>query len=98
MLEIRKPTKKPVVVIRAATGNELSNYEKRKLANIEDGAQANKIESIKVNGQRLPIDPIHKEVCIDLCELAFKNTINSNDISSDDLFFIKCELEESEGN
>ena len=46
MIEIRKPNKKPIVVIRAATGNELSNYEKRKLANIEDNAQENKIEVI----------------------------------------------------
>ena len=39
MIEIRKPNKKPIVVIRAATGNELSHYEKRKLANIEDNVQ-----------------------------------------------------------
>ena len=66
MIDIRKPTKKPIVVIRAATGNELSNYEKRKLANIEDNAQENKIEVIRLNDQRLQIDPINKEVKIDL--------------------------------
>ena len=96
MIEIRKPTKKPVVVIRAATGNELSNYEKRKLANIEENAQENRIEVIKVNDQRLQIDPINKEVKIDLGGLAFKSKITPNEISADELFFIKCELEDDE--
>ena len=95
MIDIRKPAQKPIVVIRAATGNELSNYEKRKLANIEDNAQENKIEVIKVNGQQLPIDPINKEVRIDLGELASKSKITPEEMSADDLFFIKCELETS---
>lgn len=96
MIEIRKPNKKPIVVIRAATGNELSNYEKRKLANIEDNAQENKIEVIRVNDQRLQIDPINKEVRINLGDLAFKSKVTSEDLSSDELFFIKCSLDESE--
>lgn len=96
MIEIRKPTKKPVVVIRAATGNELSNYEKRKLANIEENAQENKIEVIRLNDQRLQIDPINKEVKIDLGGLAFKSKVTPNEISADELFFIKCELEDDE--
>lgn len=95
MIEIRKPTQKPIVVIRAATGNELSNYEKRKLANIEDNAQENKIEVIRVNNQKLQVDPINKEVRIDLGNLAFKSKVTPDDISSDELFFIKCELEDS---
>ena len=95
MIELRKPTQKPVVVIRAATGNELSNYEKRKLANIEDNAQENKIEVIKVNDQRLAIDPLNKEVRIDLGNLAFKNKIGPQELSADELFFIKCELDEA---
>lgn len=98
MLEIRKPTHKPIVVIRAATGHELSMYEKRKLASIEDNAQENKIEavSVNVNGekQRLPIDS--KEVCINLGELALKNTITPNELSAEDLFFIECALNEPE--
>lgn len=94
MFDVRKPTKKPIVVIRAATGNELSNYEKRKLANIEDNAQENKIEVIRVNNQKLQIDPINKEVKIDLGNLAFKSKVTSGDISADELFFIKCELED----
>lgn len=94
MFDVRKPTKKPIVVIRAATGNELSNYEKRKLANIEDNAQENKIEVIRVNNQKLQIDPINKEVKIDLGNLAFKSKVTPGDISADELFFIKCELED----
>ena len=94
MIDIRKPNKTPIVVIRSATGNELSNYEKRKLANIEENAQANKIEVIKVNGQPLQINPLNKEVKIDLGNLAFKSTVTSKDISSEELFFITCELEE----
>ncbi len=93
MFDVRKPNKKPIVVIRAATGNELSNYEKRKLANIEDNAQENRIEVIRVNNQKLQVDPVNKEVRIDLGNLAFKSRITPEDLSSDDLFFIKCELE-----
>lgn len=96
MIDIRKPTKKPIVVIRAATGNELSNYEKRKLANIEDNAQENKIEVIRLNDQRLQIDPINKEVKIDLGGLAFKSKVSPAELSADELFFIKCELDEEE--
>lgn len=96
MIEIRKPVQKPVVVIRAATGLELSNYEKRKLANIEENAQENKIETISVNvndqKQRLPITS--KEVCIDLGELALKNTVTPNELSPDELFLIQCTLDE----
>lgn len=95
MIEIRKPSQKPVVVIRAATGNELSNYEKRKLKNIEENAQVNKIEVIKVNNQPLQVDPINKEVRIELGNLAFKSKIGPDDLSADELFFIKCELDES---
>lgn len=94
MFDVRKPTKNPIVVIRAATGNELSNYEKRKLANIEDNAQENKIEVIRVNNQRLQIDPINKEVKIDLGNLAFKSKVTPGDLSADELFFIKCELDD----
>ena len=96
MIDIRKPAQKPIVVIRAASGYELSNYEKRKLATIEDNAQENKIEVIKINDRVLPIDVENKEVRIDLGKLAEKDKITSNEISQEDLFFIKCELEEEE--
>ena len=96
MIDIKKPEQKPIVIIRAATGHELSNYEKRKLANIEDNAQENKIEAIRLNNQRLNIDPLNKEVRIDLGGLAFKSTVKPDDLSADDLFFINCELSESD--
>jgi hypothetical protein len=96
MIDIKKPEQKPIVIIRAATGHELSNYEKRKLANIEDNAQENKIEAIRLNNQRLNIDPLNKEVRIDLGGLAFKSAVKPEDLSADDLFFIKCELSESD--
>jgi hypothetical protein len=93
MIEIKKPSQKPVVVIRAASGHELSNYEKWKLANVEEHAQENKIEVIKVNGQRVQIDPLNKEAKIDLGNLAFKSAVAPKDLSTDELFFIKCELD-----
>lgn len=92
MFEVRKPKQKPIVVIRAATGNELSNYEKRKLAAIEENAQENRIEIISVNGNRQPINQLTKEVNLEMGELAFKQKVTPTDISDDDLFFIKCEL------
>lgn len=98
MLEIRKTTHQPAVVIRAATGHELSMYEKSKLANIEENAQENKIEVISVNvndqKQRLPIDS--KEVCIDLGGLALKNIITPDELSTDDLFLIECSLNDTD--
>jgi hypothetical protein len=96
MFEVQKPKQKPIVIIRAATSSELSTYEKHKLANIEENAQENKIEVIKVNDQRLQIDPLNKEVRIDLGTLAFNNKVTPEDVSTEDLFFIKCELDEAE--
>jgi len=96
MLDIRRPNQKPIVIIRAATGNELSSYEKRKLANIEENAQVNKIEVIKVNNKPLQIDPLNKEVRIDLGNLAFKSNVGPEDISAEELFFIKCELDDTD--
>jgi hypothetical protein len=95
MFDINKPKQKPVVIIRAATAGELSNYEKHKLASIEDNAQENKIETIKVNvdGSIQQIEPLNKEVTIDLGKLALKSSVTPADMSSDELFFIKCELD-----
>lgn len=93
MIEIHKPTEKHIVVIRAATGYELSNYEKRKLAGIEAGAQENRIEAIRINNQRFQVDPASKEAYINLGDLAFKSTVTPEELSTDELFFIKCELD-----
>ena len=47
MFEVKRPEEKPIIVIRTATPKELSNYEKWKLENIEEGAQVNKLETIR---------------------------------------------------
>lgn len=95
MFEVQKPKQKPVVIIRAATGNELSSYEKQKLANIEANAQENRIEVIRVNDQRLKVDPLNKEVKIELGDLAFQHKVKPADLSTEELFFIKCELDKN---
>ena len=78
--------------IRAASASELTKYEKDKLSGIEDKAQQNKIECFRINGNRVPIDS-NKTVNIDIGKLAFKSAVTSNDIDSNELFFIKCELD-----
>lgn len=98
MFEVQKQKQKPIVIIRAASESELSAYEKHKLANIEDRAQENRIEVIRVNGQRLPIDALNKEVRIDLGEMAFQHKVRPVDMSTEELFFIKCELDEKDVN
>ena len=95
MLKIQKQTvdAKPITVIRAASGNELSNYEKQKLASIEEAAQQNKIEAIKVNGKRAAIDPDTKVASINVGDLAFKSVVTPNDLDTNELFFIRCSLD-----
>lgn len=97
MFDVHKPKQKPIVVIRAATATELSNYEKRKLANIEENAQENKIEVINLSiaGNKQQIAPLNKEITIDLGTLALKSTVSPADLSADELFFIKCELDKN---
>ena len=95
MFEVQKPKQKPIVLIRAATSNELSAYEKHKLANIENNAQENRIEIIRINNQRLQVDPLNKEVKIELGDMAFKHKVKPVDMSTEELFFIKCELDKT---
>lgn len=95
MIKIQKQQNAPITVIRAASGNELSNYEKNKLATVEEYAQENKIEVIKVNGKRASVDPETKAAQIELGTLAFRSTITESDLASNELFFIKCELDDS---
>lgn len=92
MFEVHRAQRKPIVVIRAASGYELSKYEKRKLANIEENAQENKIESISINNERQYLDPVSKEVKINLGGLAAKDKITPSELSTEELFFIKCEF------
>ena len=97
--DVRKPNKEPIVVIRTASAHELSDYEKFKLQNIEENAQENKIELIKldVNGATIPASVSNKEAVIELGELALQNKITPKEISPEELFFIKCALDADEG-
>lgn len=97
MFEVRRPKEKPIIVIRAATPHELSNYEKWKLDNIEEGAQVNKLEMIRVEtpSKKEAFASIeNKTARIELGELALKNKITPADISPEELFLIECSLEE----
>ena len=98
MFEVSRPKQKPIVVIRAATGKELSEYEKHKLASIEKNAQENKIEiiSLNVDGHKQQIMPINKEVRIDLGKMALSDSVTPADISTEDLFIIRCTLDDAE--
>jgi hypothetical protein len=95
MITVQKQNKtnNPLTVIRAASGNELSNYEKNKLANIEENAQQNKLEAIKVNGKRVTVDPETKTADISLGNMAFKSAVTPDAVDSNTLFFIRCELD-----
>jgi hypothetical protein len=95
MFDVCKQQQKPIVIIRAATSNELSIYEKHKLASIEENAQENKIEVIKLNNEVLPVDPLNKEVHIVLGDLAHKQKVTENELDPEELFIIECELKES---
>ena len=96
MFEIRRPEEKPIVVIRTATPHELSNYEKWKLENIEEGAQVNKLEVIRIEtpSKKEAFSSIeNKTAIIELGELALKSEITPENISPEELFLIECALE-----
>ena len=95
MFVVNKPKQEPIVVIHAASAAELSAYEKQKLASIEENAQENKIESVSlvIDGESKLIEPLNKEVRLDLGSLALKSSITPTDISADELFYIKCTLD-----
>ena len=95
MFEVKRPKEKPIVVIRTATPHELSKYEKWKLKNIEEGAQVNKLETVKV------VTPSKKEAFasienktakIELGELALKSKVTPEDLSPEEMFLIECTL------
>ena len=93
MIKIQKQQTTPVSVIRSASERELSNYEKSKLAGIEDNAQQNKLEVLRINGNRVPIDAETKTANIKVGDLAFKSTVAPGDMDSNELFFIRCSLD-----
>lgn len=95
MFEVKRPEEKPIVVIRTASPQELSNYEKWKLENIEEGAQVNKLEMIRVEtpSKKEAFASIQDKVAkIELGELALKDKITAKDISLEEMFLIECAL------
>ncbi len=96
--DLHRPKQEPLVVIRAASAQELSAYEKYKLTTIEENAQQNKLERIKldVNGKKSFVDIVDKEATIELGDLAVQNNISPTDISKEDIFFIECALNTNE--
>jgi hypothetical protein len=97
MFDVKRPEQKPIVIIRAATAQEFSNYEKHKLANIENGAQVNKIELIELStpsGEKTMASTNEKVAKIELGELSLKDKITPDEISDEELFLIECSLGE----
>lgn len=93
MIKVQKQQSTPASMIRPATALELTTYEKNKLASVEEYAQQNKLEVIRVNGNRIPIDSDTKTANIKVGDLAFKSAIAPNDLDSNELFFIRCTLD-----
>ena len=94
MIKIQNQQKaKTATVIRTASERELSEYEKNKLASIEECAQQNKLEAIRINGNRIQIDSDTKTANINVGDLAFKSVVSSDDLDSGELFFIRCSLD-----
>ena len=93
MIKIQKQQNTQTSVIRSASEQELSKYEKNKLACIEDNAQQNKLEVVRVNGTRVPIDPATKTANIIVGDLAFKSVVTPNELDNNELFFIRCSLD-----
>ena len=99
MIEVRRPEEKHVVVIRTASPQEFSNYEKWKLEGIDPGAQVNKLETIKVitpSKKEAVVSIDDKVATIELGELALKDKLTAKEISTEELFIIECALKDSE--
>ena len=93
MIKVQQKQTSPTSVIRIASERELSEYEKNKLATIEEQAQKNKLEVIRINGERVPVDVDTKTADIKVGDLAFKSVVTSDDIDNKELFFIRCSLD-----
>ncbi len=97
MFEVKRSAKNSIIGIRTATPKELSNYEKWKLQNVEEGAQVNKLETIRLetpSKKEAFVSIENKTARIELGELALKNRITPEEISPDDLFLIECALQD----
>lgn len=87
--DVKRPAKKPITVIRTASGNELAEYEKRKVAlTIQEPV----VEVVRANDILLPADRLKEEAKIKLQGTVKRDNIISSDIA-DDTCWIKCELE-----
>lgn len=96
MFEVTRYKEEPITIIRAATAHELADYEKRKLENIEEGAQVNKLEMVRVEtpSKKESFASIENKVAkLELGELALKNQITPDEVSLEDLFLIECSLD-----
>lgn len=96
MFDIRKPKQKAGVPIRPASKIELANFEKHKTSSAEQAVADNGIETICINGDKLQVNPVNKEVHIDLGNLAFKNKISPTELATDEYFIINCEIDEKD--
>jgi hypothetical protein len=97
MFEVKRPEEKSIIVIRTATPQELSNYEKWKIENIEEGAQVNKLEVIKVetpSNKETLVSIDNKTAKIELGDLALKSRVTPEEISKEELFLIECALQD----
>ena len=97
MFEVKRTEEKPIIAIRTATPHELSAYEKWKIDSIEEGAQVNKLEMIRVEtpSKKEAYSSIeNKTAKIELGELALKSRITPDDISPEELFIIECALQD----
>lgn len=93
MVKIQKQQNTQTSIIRSASERELSEYERAKLARIEDNAQQNRLEVIRVNGTRVPVDTDTKTANIKVGELAFKSVVTPTELDNNELFFIRCSLD-----
>ena len=93
MIKIQKQQSTSSSIIRPVSELEMSTYEKNKLASIEERAQQNKLEVIRINGNRVPVDSDTKTANIKVGDLAFKSTITNAELDSGELFFIRCALD-----
>ena len=110
MFDVRKPKQqqKNWSPIRTASKIELENFERRKISTVDTKARVKaepvevvecldtaNIASIRINGNKLRVEPYSNEVKIDLGNLAFKSAISPAELSKDEFFFINCELDEN---
>lgn len=99
MIKVQKQQKNsPITVIRAVSRDELANYEKNKLAGINERAQQNKIDVIRANitedsiaNKCVQIGQDTKTARINIGSLVFRSAVTADELDPSELFFIRCE-------